>query len=417
MKMIEFLHPQFNATAPNVTVRKGIKWGNAVAPGDLILVGATSLAIAIPAFVTRVVVVPSIGEIEPDMLALEHDASCRTPEGLDNELARIYGDDYADEGLSVVQFELAEGGPMPVIIDDRHIVADTKRYLHARAEHVLQKARAMALAASRTSDPQDVHRYKTQGDAYRNEAGNLKVLASIMTSRQVALSLLVAYGGPGPNWMIDPSSLEAVEKFYGKEEVEAPKQQLGGEASKKALVDCVVTVEHGDAPQKELGITDEPIEMPVPAHEGDGPPAGRPDPTLILEEVLRQPEGLRKFEDVPHPGLEKFDSEDDHPAGTVWHAPDPTPEEEAAYLEPDDGEEDGGVSTRRDSAQDAADLALDEAVADAWDRLDAAVKKPDEYGDTDSETLCYRCKEPVSDPGTACVDCQDEIDADPDMQL
>ncbi len=225
LHMMEFLNPTFNA-GPNVTVRKGRKWMDALTQleglVEHILIGCSQLAVALPARVISCHWYNQVKDIPQEFFTKEHDPSCRTVPGLMTELERVYGADYQVGGLTVVEFEVRGDAPHPLVIDNRDIVADTKQFLRDRAARTLSAANSMRLAEQPAAVVQ----------ARLNEAGNLGMLAALLKSRQTALMILISYGGPGPKFIIEPNSMQEVEDFLAGKVVK-PVDAGGSEPDKE----------------------------------------------------------------------------------------------------------------------------------------------------------------------------------------
>ncbi len=106
-----FQKPDFHPGV-NVTVRSGAKWFGTLNIGDLVAIAEIDGEDGMRTdrgkhLVLGVAYFNEIEEIPEDLLRFEHDPTCRTPDGLEEELGRIYGDDVMsnpDKGFSVVVF-------------------------------------------------------------------------------------------------------------------------------------------------------------------------------------------------------------------------------------------------------------------------------------------------------------------------
>jgi len=86
----------------NVTVRLGTKWLRRLAVGDQIVLHGDD-GTRRPATV-RGRIACRVADIPPDLLLVEHDRSCRCPEGLLAELERLYGEANMNSLVTVIVY-------------------------------------------------------------------------------------------------------------------------------------------------------------------------------------------------------------------------------------------------------------------------------------------------------------------------
>ncbi len=105
---LQFQNPVFENHSM-ITIRKGPKWSRLVAPGVHIDIEDVSdqesfaPEIIGEAFIEGVLLT-TLNEIPDEILAREHDPSCRDRVGLFAEMTRIYGEDFAGTDLVTVVF-------------------------------------------------------------------------------------------------------------------------------------------------------------------------------------------------------------------------------------------------------------------------------------------------------------------------
>lgn len=88
----------------NVTCRNGYKWADAM--GELVKIAETSDDEEWRYGHILGVLTVKLNKIPEGILALEHDPSCRTTEGIIKEMRRVYGEDLKeDAGTTVLFFE------------------------------------------------------------------------------------------------------------------------------------------------------------------------------------------------------------------------------------------------------------------------------------------------------------------------
>ena len=104
-----FQTPNFHPGV-NVTIRKGAKWFGRLGVGDIVEIKTTPTEDPPEAnlshgyhLILGAVFCDSLDEIEGDLLKFQHDPTCRTDEGLADEMENIYGSDN-DEGFTVLVF-------------------------------------------------------------------------------------------------------------------------------------------------------------------------------------------------------------------------------------------------------------------------------------------------------------------------
>lgn len=95
-----FDNPRFHQGL-NVTVRLGTKWAFNVRVGDTVNLARASGGSVIQTAIIQGIVMCKLDELPEALLALEHDPSCRTREGLRDELARVYKLDINDDAWVV----------------------------------------------------------------------------------------------------------------------------------------------------------------------------------------------------------------------------------------------------------------------------------------------------------------------------
>lgn len=98
-----FKNPVFHKGL-NVSVRNGPKWGFLVSPGDEVTLQETGGEVKGTATIiltqTR-----KFDELPECWLKYEHDPNCRTLDGLEKELFRVYGDSFGPD-VTVIFFEV-----------------------------------------------------------------------------------------------------------------------------------------------------------------------------------------------------------------------------------------------------------------------------------------------------------------------
>ena len=101
LKTLLFSNPVFH-NGINVTCRNGYKWAGEM--GSIVNVrdtdGTTDYGLA---HVLGVMTV-CLDRVPESVLALEHDPSCRTREGIIAEMKEVYGDDLKDDAPTTVLF-------------------------------------------------------------------------------------------------------------------------------------------------------------------------------------------------------------------------------------------------------------------------------------------------------------------------
>lgn len=102
MDLLRFSNPVFNQ-GENITVRYGIKWA-AHGPGAVDLATADGRRLA-SAKIIKCVMKPFCDITEPE-IANEHDPSCRTLEGLHDELCGIYEGFKPNDKVTLVTFTI-----------------------------------------------------------------------------------------------------------------------------------------------------------------------------------------------------------------------------------------------------------------------------------------------------------------------
>lgn len=106
-----FQKPDFHPGV-NVTVRKGAKWFGTLNVGDLVTIAEvdsnTGMQVERGKHLVLGIDYETVLETIPeDLLRFEHDPTCRTPDGLEDELRNIYGDDAMDDeaqGFTIIVF-------------------------------------------------------------------------------------------------------------------------------------------------------------------------------------------------------------------------------------------------------------------------------------------------------------------------
>lgn len=102
-KMLLFSNPVFH-DGINVTCRNGYKWAESL--GEIVRVAETGNEENWRYGLILGVLTCKLNKIPETVLAMEHDPSCRTQEGIITEMKRVYGDDLADDaGTTVLFFE------------------------------------------------------------------------------------------------------------------------------------------------------------------------------------------------------------------------------------------------------------------------------------------------------------------------
>jgi len=103
LKPLLFSNPVFHKGI-NVTCRNGYKWADAM--GELVDVRDTDGTTDYGMAHVLGVMTCKLNKIPEGVLALEHDPSCRTTEGIITEMKRVYGADLKDDaGTTVLFFE------------------------------------------------------------------------------------------------------------------------------------------------------------------------------------------------------------------------------------------------------------------------------------------------------------------------
>lgn len=117
MKTLEFQNAEFFYDRPNVTVRLGDKWAKAgLEPGNVVELTEhpTGNSYGVATWCGCMVI--SLGQLcelpTAFLLQLEHDESCVTPDGIIEELIKVYGRETVslDEVVTIVFF-IPHGSP------------------------------------------------------------------------------------------------------------------------------------------------------------------------------------------------------------------------------------------------------------------------------------------------------------------
>ena len=109
MKTVHFISGTFHPGL-NITVRRGLAWSQkGLLPGETIILcvcpgghNHTVIGQARVAFV----MVAQVAGIPDELIAYEHEASCRTKEGLLAAMSRVFGEVRSDEIMTVIGFEM-----------------------------------------------------------------------------------------------------------------------------------------------------------------------------------------------------------------------------------------------------------------------------------------------------------------------
>jgi hypothetical protein len=100
-RKLYFTNPVFH-TGINVTCRNGYKWSDA--QGELVKVHDTATDESFGMAHILGVLTCKLDKIPEEVLALEHDPSCRTREGIITEMKRVYGEDLKRDAPTTVLF-------------------------------------------------------------------------------------------------------------------------------------------------------------------------------------------------------------------------------------------------------------------------------------------------------------------------
>lgn len=101
MKKLLFSNPVFH-DGINVTCRNGYKWADSL--GEIVKVAETGNEEEWHYGLILGVLTCKLNKIPETVLAMEHDPSCRTSEGLIAEMKRVYGDDLPEDAPTTVLF-------------------------------------------------------------------------------------------------------------------------------------------------------------------------------------------------------------------------------------------------------------------------------------------------------------------------
>ncbi len=89
------------------TVRRGGKWAELAKVGDKLELARTEGEVYLGEARVEAIVCGPLDQISAELLGINHDPSCRTPEGILAGLRRAYGDDVAtDEPVTVLTLRL-----------------------------------------------------------------------------------------------------------------------------------------------------------------------------------------------------------------------------------------------------------------------------------------------------------------------
>ena len=102
-RTLMFSNPVFHKGI-NVTCRNGYKWSDAM--GELVNIEDSDGETYYGKAHILGVLVCKLNKIPEGILAMEHDPSCRTQEGIITEMKRVYGDDLKEDApTTVLMFE------------------------------------------------------------------------------------------------------------------------------------------------------------------------------------------------------------------------------------------------------------------------------------------------------------------------
>lgn len=112
-KPLLFKNAVFNEGV-NATVRLGDKWFSSIAPEDIVEVyalGAESRRYLFDAFIVQTYLM-RLCDVDEDLLEHEHDPRCREPQGLLEELRRVYGENVSPRHMvTIILFEKCDPDP------------------------------------------------------------------------------------------------------------------------------------------------------------------------------------------------------------------------------------------------------------------------------------------------------------------
>jgi len=109
METLHFISGTFHPGL-NITVRRGLAWSQkGLLPGETITLcvcpgghNHTVIGQARVAFVMAA----RVGTIPDELMAYEHEPSCRSKEGLLAAMSQVYGEVRSDEAVTVIGFEI-----------------------------------------------------------------------------------------------------------------------------------------------------------------------------------------------------------------------------------------------------------------------------------------------------------------------
>lgn len=103
LRTLLFTNPVFH-NGINVTCRSGYKWADSL--GEIVKIEETGNEGERPGRYGHIlgVMTVKLNKIPETVLAMEHDPSCRTQEGIIKEMKRVYGEDLPEDAPTTVLF-------------------------------------------------------------------------------------------------------------------------------------------------------------------------------------------------------------------------------------------------------------------------------------------------------------------------